>query len=117
MPNKCQIIPEICLTDNPAPSYLAVAELLPIQQALDGRAVNTKLRRDLVDGKVLFYRLRGLRLLLHLLTVLIGEIINEPLSLSTCVQRAKDILAGDLRQLFAGFLLGSSQACHCLSSS
>ena len=72
--------------------------------------MNTKFCGYLVDGKVLFYRFRGLRLFLHLVTALIGENINESLSLSTGVQQAKDILEGDLHQLFAGFLLGSSQA-------
>jgi len=70
MPNKGQIIPEICLTDNPAPSYLAVPELPRIQQTLDGRAVNAKLRCDLVDGKVLFDCFRRPRLSHHLVMCL-----------------------------------------------
>lgn len=59
----------MCLTDDPAPSYLALPELPPIQQVLHGRAVNTKFRGDLVDGKMLFNRSRGLGLFLHLVTV------------------------------------------------
>ena len=80
--------------------------------------MNTKFRRDLVDGKVLFNRFRGPRLFLHLVTrVLIGESVNQSLSQSTCVQQAKDILEDDVHRLFAGFLLGSSQAFRYLAGS
>lgn len=57
------------LTDYPAPSYLAVPKLPRIQQTLDGRAVNRKFRRDLIDGKVLFNRFGRFRLFPHLIMV------------------------------------------------
>ena len=68
------------LTDNQASSYLAVPELPRIQQTLDGRAVNTKFRGYLVDGKVLFNRLCGLGLFRHLVRMLDQASVNESLS-------------------------------------
>ena len=114
--NKRQIFSEMCLTDNPAPPYLAVPELPPIQQTLDGRAVNAEFRGDLVDGKVLFNCFRGLRLLLHTVRVFeSARNVGESLLQSTCVQQARDTLEGDLHRLFADLPLGNSQASRYLA--
>jgi hypothetical protein len=86
----------MCFTDDPAPSYLAVPKLPRIQQTLDGRAVNTKFRGDLIDGKVLFNRFRGLFFICY--GVSISASFSELLAQSTCVQQARDILEGDFHR-------------------
>jgi hypothetical protein len=91
------------------------SSLPPIQQTLDGRAVNTKFRGYLVDEKGCSSAFDGSDFFFICSRFLRGEHVSESLSQSTAVRQAIDIPEGDLHRLFAGFLLGSSHARRYLS--